>query len=797
VDIGLIFAAIALSMGGLFFLYSVRYYLILASVLIFSRRAAKKRSPQGQNGSQTIAGLYKEETQPPSGKGSLYQLFQLPGEVEEEEGEGIYENGNGPSTSLGVNGKNGQEVILPHLEDVQLKEEPFVSIHLAFYNESKVADRILTACTHQAWPNYEVVVVDDSTDETPQILERWKDHPNVKIIHRETREGFKGGALKRALEVTDPRTEYIIVFDADFVPYPDTIEQFVKHFQLAKERGIYAKLAAVQGYQWHVLNKNENWITRGVRTEFSGSYIVDRPGTEISGFMKLIAGSVYMIRADVLRKYGWMTSITEDFQLTLRLYKDGYKVLYTPYIQTPSECVSTLKRLIRQRMRWAEGHTHNVKLMFWQLMRSPNLTWREKIEFLYLTPYYLQAAFFLVGTLSWFAADFIFNAHLPFWTALWGWCLVLTNMFALPLINGVGLFLEESDQRDFVGIFSFILLSYILVPFQAYAAIKGLFEKEEGHWFRTPKTGHITDSFFRSRFRRWLTVFKPQSANLSQEYLDLVSANQSFDDFKITPRRALWVPKAVLATMLVIAINLVIFARNIPVAMATNPSTFYLHDVASNVITSVQAWQLQTSADATDSTSTQFGSASLNGTVNFHPGATYSTAGTPGTPTNYGWIYDTPFGDGGSIAAGTWTFYWDEQDNNARWTCYWRVLVFKVTLSGGSINTYTNIVDQTSTVDWCDSAGTSGSFGATTTGSTSFSANDYLYAEYWGDYTKYKASSAIINFHTGPSYTNPRIVPPTVVIPERALLLLAIIPFLPWLIRKRLARRKVFTMRVI
>src|SRR3990170_1107448 len=75
-----------------------------------------------------------------------------------------------------------------------------------------------------------------------------------------------------------------------------------------------------------------------------------------------------MIRKDILDNYGWGTSITEDFELTLRLYRDGWKVVYTPYIQTPSECVSTLKRLVRQRMRWAEGHSHNIKRMFTQLM---------------------------------------------------------------------------------------------------------------------------------------------------------------------------------------------------------------------------------------------------------------------------------------------------------------------------------------------------------------------------------------------------------------------------------------------
>jgi hypothetical protein len=53
-----------------------------------------------------------------------------------------------------------------------------------------------------------------------------------------------------------------------------------------------------------------------------------------------------------------------------------------------------------------------------------------------------------------------------------------------------------------------IALSYLLVPFQAYAALKGLFEKEEGPWFRTPKTGKITDPITHLRrlkkLRKWL-----------------------------------------------------------------------------------------------------------------------------------------------------------------------------------------------------------------------------------------------------------------------------------------------------
>ncbi|MFC1727465.1 LamG-like jellyroll fold domain-containing protein [Patescibacteria group bacterium] len=368
-------------------------------------------------------------------------------------------------------------------------------------------------------------------------------------------------------------------------------------------------IAAVTGYQWHVLNKSENWITRGVRTEYAGSYVIERPGREILGLLKQIHGTVYMIKRNVLEQVGWGTSITEDFQLTLKLYEQGYKIVYTPYVQAPAECVSTLKRLIRQRMRWAEGHSNNIRKMAFRLLfgkwvrvtkpvsvRSlgyvdkqnvtvtasrngpPNrnlnqhkdkvfipspLSFMEKLEVFYLAPYYLQAFFFIIGTMSWLISETVFQVKLPFWTELWGWSLVLTNLFSLPLMNAVGMFLEEAEEKDYLGIVSFMLLCYILVPFQAYAAVKGLLKKEEGPWFRTPKTGKVTDVFTRGQFYRWVSGIIPgrfapvtqMKANISllrggreddllgggkSAYLSLASANNRFQSFKIKPKRKHW-----------------------------------------------------------------------------------------------------------------------------------------------------------------------------------------------------------------------------------------------------------------
>jgi 1,2-diacylglycerol 3-beta-glucosyltransferase len=479
------FAFTGLLLGAVFFAYAIKYYLSTAMVLLTTlvSNGARNGNGHSSNGSANHSGLSR-----------------------------INGNGNG----------NGFHIDLGY--------HPFISVHVAAYNEKRVIERLLLALDQLEYPEYEVVVVDDSTDESVQILQQWRDRPRFKILHRNSRQGYKGGALREALKLTDPRAEYIVIFDADSVPFPDSIERLLPHFYRISEgpatRALEttfgnedppsepgqvkrrSEIAAVQSYQWHVLNKSESWLTEAVRAEYSGSYMVERPFQDAIGALKMVAGTAYMIRADVLREVGWGTSITEDWELTLKLYARGYKVAYTPWAETPAECVSTFSRLARQRMRWAEGHTYNVRKWFLPIMRSPFVTPLEKLEFLYDSTYYLQAGLFVLGTLSWLMSEIVFHAHVPGWTALLGWSLLFSNIFALPLMNVGGLILEEAPRRDLRGVLGALALSFALVPFQAWAALKGLVSKNEGPWFRTPKTGRVTDQVHHLRrlhlLRRWL-----------------------------------------------------------------------------------------------------------------------------------------------------------------------------------------------------------------------------------------------------------------------------------------------------
>ena len=384
---------------------------------------------------------------------------------------------------------------------------PYVSIHLPFYNELNVARRILEACLDIDYENFEVMVADDSRDATIEVLKEkgWRQSsPVIKFIHRRDRSGYKGGALEKAIEYMHPLTEYVVVFDADFVPPSDIIKQFIAQWMLYVDDE--KPIAAVQGYQLHYLNRNENWITKGVRAEFSGSYMVERLAEEVYGGMKMVSGSVFMFDAGLMRKLGWEESITEDWVLTIRLYLEGYKVAYTPLIQAPAEIPTSISRIVKQRMRWAEGHTFAVKRYFMKVMRSDRLSLAEKVEFLYFAPYYLQSLVFIIGSITWIIAE-MGKRHPPFWNQWWGWVMIFGNFFAIPFMGLVGVFLEGDLREDYGGVFGFTLLSYIICPCQAYAALKGLLGSRESYWVRTLKTGHVTDNFLGVRFRglfEWL-----------------------------------------------------------------------------------------------------------------------------------------------------------------------------------------------------------------------------------------------------------------------------------------------------
>jgi len=117
----------------------------------------------------------------------------------------------------------------------KFEQLPRVTVQLPMYNEDIVAERIIRASCQIDYPLdlLEIQVLDDSTDHSAVIAreacEQWaaKGFP-VKYIHRENRVGYKAGALAEGLKQASG--EFIAIFDADFVPPRDILQNVINYF---------------------------------------------------------------------------------------------------------------------------------------------------------------------------------------------------------------------------------------------------------------------------------------------------------------------------------------------------------------------------------------------------------------------------------------------------------------------------------------------------------------------------------------------------------------------------------------
>ena len=370
-----------------------------------------------------------------------------------------------------------------------LARKPFVTIMIPCYNEKDIVERTIESCLSVDYDNFEILVVDDSTDETVEILKKWSKHPKVRVIHRAERKGWKGGALDEGLKHVDPRTEFLLVVDADQVVPRSIIKKMLTRFT-------NDRVAAVQGRSLSILNADENWVTMAARTFSTLGFAVEHPGRFAMGGANPLSGSTMMVRKDVLEEVGGFgDSITEDYDLTLRIYLHGYEVVYDDSVKSLTECPSTAWDLMKQMCRWLEGRVRNFKKRFKDIIKSDKLSLRKKLDLMLECLANTAAIAAVLGGLCWFIS-FLTGVQVPSFLAFLGLPDPVQLAFSTYLLVGYPLVVfaalkKEGEKRTVGWLISFFLAMGLAVPFSLGALLRGAFANT-GYFYRTVKTGRIT-----------------------------------------------------------------------------------------------------------------------------------------------------------------------------------------------------------------------------------------------------------------------------------------------------------------
>lgn len=278
---------------------------------------------------------------------------------------------------------------LPHKKACFLNR-PFVTIQLPMYNEQYVAKRVIEAACEIQYPRdrLEIQVLDDSTDETVEIVQqtvaemRAKGHP-VVLLHRTDRTGYKAGALEEGQKVASG--EYLVIFDADFIPPRDILDHLVDHF-------VDPKVGMVQA-RWEHINREQSLLTKTQAVLLDGHFVIEHAARNRSGRFMSFNGTAGAWRKTCIQEAGgWQhDTLTEDLDLSYRAQLKGWKFVYLPEVTSPAELPPEMNAFKSQQHRWAKGGAQTCRKLLPSILKS-RLPWRIKLE----------AFFHLTGCISYF-----------------------------------------------------------------------------------------------------------------------------------------------------------------------------------------------------------------------------------------------------------------------------------------------------------------------------------------------------------------------------------------------------------
>ena len=228
------------------------------------------------------------------------------------------------------------------------------TILLPIYREELMLDQLIQAIENLKYPKNLLQVLfllEKDDDKTLQAL-LTKKLPNYFsiLIVKEGGPKTKANACNYGLRYTTG--ELLVIYDAEDVPEEEQLLKAVKKFNASTDIYLSCLQAKLTFY-----NRSTNYLSQLCTLEYLVHFNFILPVFSSKDIPIPLGGTSNHFKTYALREVGgWdQYNVTEDADLTYRLYRKGYKIkMLDSY--TYEETVIDLKSWIRQRSRWIKGH---------------------------------------------------------------------------------------------------------------------------------------------------------------------------------------------------------------------------------------------------------------------------------------------------------------------------------------------------------------------------------------------------------------------------------------------------------
>jgi len=370
---------------------------------------------------------------------------------------------------------------------------PRVAVLIPAHNEGKVIARTLEAMLAFDYPGerYEVIVINDaSTDDTATIVRSFAQRDRrVRLIDVPRGEGSKGKSRALNLGLAQTEAPFVAVYDADNTPEPPALRYLMAQLLL------HPDLGAVLG-KFRTDNRDRNLLTRFINVETLSFQSIVQAGRWKLFRVSTLPGTNFVIRRPLLDALGgWDESaITEDSELSIRVYMEGYRIKVIPYAVTHEQEPETWKVWFRQRTRWVRGNNYVAGKFVRQIPRFKRKALAVEVLYL-LSLYYVFFVAIVASDLLFLASVFrVIAIPLPGpYTAVWVLAFLLFIMEILLALS--------YDREDSFGKIGLVVLAYftycqLWIVVVARALWLDVVKRERQTWVKTvrfdrqpPKSG--------------------------------------------------------------------------------------------------------------------------------------------------------------------------------------------------------------------------------------------------------------------------------------------------------------------
>lgn len=215
---------------------------------------------------------------------------------------------------------------------------PSVTVFIATYNEETHIARKLDELLRQTYPIDEILVIDCSTDSTPDIVKQYSQrYPNIILVRQSSRVGM-ARTLNQAIDTA--KGEIFIKTDADtYLHSDDAIREVVACFA---DPAIGAVTISRVNSKLDMEDKYARFLTM---IQIAESNI----DSTVIGMNSLLA-----FRRNIMEHVD-PDSMAEDTEEVVRIRRKGYRAIIEPSVVSEEEIPTDMKLRRLQKDRRAEG----------------------------------------------------------------------------------------------------------------------------------------------------------------------------------------------------------------------------------------------------------------------------------------------------------------------------------------------------------------------------------------------------------------------------------------------------------